>query len=195
MDKMESKMENKETEKERLERVYREAQAFKNKVHKYIEKNDEKEYKDMHPRDMLDKLTAIRNKLEQVTTLKRIELQRKKITIFIWEEFIKELDYEFSKWSYNFNIRLRKQIDLPNLEKEIKQKYKFVYAYWWNTFHFFIDVLSKKTILLHKNKKKYIEESADTLEQLVYGQVEVKNIHPKFLNLVEDLNKKPAKSM
>jgi hypothetical protein len=164
-------------------------------MNKYIKLQTKEYYKDFHPIQFLDSLQEIRKILKRNTIEWRIQLKQNEISLFKWHLKLKEIEIEFGKWSHTFNQVLRKQIELmlsdnpdPEIIK-IGERYKYVYAYWWNTFHYFYEVLSKRSIILHGKKRKNIEQGANTLEKLILGEIEAKHIHPKFMAIIDRLNK------
>lgn len=163
---------------------------------------DESKLKEMHPIDMMaqiDLVTATMQKyilpFRKPMGAKKKERASRAKWILMWED----IETEFGIWSHHFNKILRgKMKDLVTEEDEqlvnLRRRFVYVYAYWWNTYHLMTEVMKKRTKLGGAGARKHIEKGRRTLARLIKEEVDVSKISAEFLNLIHRLEQLPIES-
>jgi len=149
-----------------------------------------KDYSAMHPEDFVREFDLMHKQLKSLS----INLRKdKKVSIDeyrrIWEQ---EIIKEFGAWSHEANKELRKLSKLEGLSKELKQKYSWAYAYWWNLYHKFeYDYKVSKLVAdtTYKKVNEDIDKSRKTIKKLVFGEILLEVVHQKFLENIGNLAK------
>jgi len=159
-----------------------------------VEKDKDK-LKQMHPVELMVQIDIVVSEIEAM--LNRFRKEKKKgeakNSRVKWLLVCEDIERQFGTWSNSFNKVLRGRIkELKDVQDEdfilIRQKLQFVYAYWWNTYHLFTGVLTKKSQMAVKFKKKHIMKGRETLMKLIMGEVDLSLISSQFKKLIEDLN-------
>lgn len=162
---------------------------------------NENKLKEMHPIDMMIQIDIVMSIIEKYIIPFRLDGSKRKIKTskakwaFIWED----IESEFGIWSHHFNKILRIKIENLAQEKDeqlinLHRRFVYVYAYWWNTYHFITQVLKKRTKLAGSFARKHIEKGRKTLVKLIKDEIDISKISTEFLILIHKLNNLPIES-
>lgn len=152
----------------------------------------------MHPKDIMEIIDASLFVLsEDIKTCVRKE--KGKFTMVSWNVYWKLRFQEWGQWSHKLNKQVRESIgkygedDKNEAAIRLRDKYRCVYAYWWNRFTYIKEVLSKRPgslqhKMIKKKQVKYIENARHTLTRLITGEINHADVSPQFNQAIEKFN-------
>lgn len=152
---------------------------------------------DMHPIDMVKQIEKACEIIENFITPWKIK-SRKAFSQVKWLNLMYAVETIFGSWSNTFNKNLREKIkfykefedkkELTDIDKNLLEKYRLVYAFWWNSYHLFDEVLKKRTGIAGRISKKHIMKGRKTLKGCIDGSIEMDQVHENFKRLINSLN-------
>lgn len=163
---------------------------------------DEDKLKEMHPIDMMAQVDLVTATLQKYILPFRKPMGAKKkerASRAKWMLMWGDIETEFGIWSHHFNKILRAKIKDLDLEKDeqlvnLRRRFVYVYAYWWNTYHLITEVMKKRTKFGGAGARKHIEKGRRTLARLIKEEIDVNKISSEFLNLIHRLEQLPIES-
>lgn len=152
---------------------------------------------ELHPIDAMKQIDIVFNWMKNYTDDMRQKTKpknKKPVKSFLWAEMWHDLYTEYGQWSHVFNKAIRKNIENFMNSKHptnhwLSIRYKYVYAYWWNRFHYVDNIMKKRTKLWGKKAEKNLEKTRKALEGLIKGNINIKNLPLKFRTILEQLDK------
>jgi hypothetical protein len=141
-----------------------------------------------HPKDIMKKIDHAIAEIEN-TIKDLVKMNEGKVIAGVWMIFWNHIIEDFGRWSHNTNKIVRQQIKAFDADEEdeirMRDKFKCVYAYWWNRFNIIQNKLSKRPGSLQAKvvKKKqiaYINKAGDTLSKLITGEIDHSQVSENF---------------
>lgn len=153
--------------------------------------------KDMHPIDSISQIEIVSSEIQTfiLPWKSKPQMGKKGFSKVKWYTMWTEIDLIFGEWSHLFNSILRKKIKeyeaIENRDKNeeiLLTKFRYVYAFWWNTYHLINEVFKMRTNAAGKNARKHILKGRKTLKGLIDGTINLEYVHQNFKELVGTLN-------
>ncbi len=154
---------------------------------------DRQMLQDLHPQDALKEIDKVMDTMRKHIVKTRKECKKKKLGgVLKWNMMWHDIFIEYGRWSHIFNKAMRQNIKFhDNIDdaQVLAHKYKYVYAYWWNRYHYTEKALKPYTPnLINKGIVKKIEKAGITISKFIRGDIHAEQLSKRFKQLIENLN-------